>query len=53
MNYAALSLVFLIGAILIGFFRKINMGFVAFGLSLVLAQIAGVKSGTVITGFPT
>lgn len=26
MNYAALSLVFLIGAILIGFFRKINMG---------------------------
>ncbi len=53
MNYAALSLVFLIGAILIGFFRKINMGFVAFGLSLVLAQIAGVASKTVIAGFPT
>ena len=53
MSYAALSLVFLIGAILIGFFRKINMGFVAFGLSLVLAQIAGVASKTVIAGFPT
>ena len=31
---AILSLVFLIGAIVLGFFRKTNMGLVAFGLAL-------------------
>ena len=53
MNFAILSLIFLIGAIVIGFFRKINMGLVAFGLSLMLAQIAGIGSSQVIGGFPT
>ena len=50
---AILSLVFLIGAIVLGFFRKTNMGLVAFGLALVLGQIAGVGTSTIQGGFPT
>ena len=50
---AALSLVFLLAAIILGFFRKTNMGLVAFGLALVLGQIAGVGTSTIQSGFPT
>lgn len=53
MNFAVLSLVVLIGAIALGFFRKVNMGLVAFGFVLILATIAGVKSKDVLAGFPT
>lgn len=53
MNFAILSLVFLIGAILLGFFRKVNMGLVAFGFTIILATIAGVDTKLVFEGFPT
>ncbi len=53
MNFAVLSLFFLIGAIVLGFVRKVNMGFTAFGLSLILATFTGISAGTVVNGFPT
>lgn len=53
MNFAALSLIILIGSIVLGFFRKVNMGLVAFGFALILATIAGVNSKAVLAGFPT
>ncbi len=53
MNFAILSLLFLVGAIVLGFVRKVNMGFTAFGLSLVLATFTGISAGTVVNGFPT
>lgn len=53
MNYAVVSLVFLVGAIALGFFRKVNMGLVAFGLSLVLSVITDIPTKTVFAGFPT
>ncbi|KUO76069.1 MAG: hypothetical protein APF77_00385 [Clostridia bacterium BRH_c25] len=53
MNFALLSLVVLIGAIALGFFRKVNMGLVAFGFALILATIAGIKAKAVLAGFPT
>jgi len=53
MNYALLSLLFLVGAILLGFLRKINTGIVALGLSLILGLIADISFKTIISGFPT
>lgn len=53
MNYALLSLVFLIGAIVLGFTRKINTGLVAIGLSLFLGVIGGIKENDIMGGFPT
>ncbi|MCI8960314.1 MAG: hypothetical protein HFG62_14510 [Lachnospiraceae bacterium] len=50
---AILSLVFLFLAIFLGFWRKTNMGLVAFGLALVLGKIAGVAAKTIQAGFPT
>ncbi len=50
---AILSLVFLLLAIGLGFFRKTNMGLVAFGLALVLGKIAGVPVKQIQSGFPT
>ena len=53
MNMAILSLVFLFLAIGLGFFRKTNMGLVAFGLALVLGKIAGLPVKQIQSGFPT
>lgn len=39
---AVLSLLFLIGAIALGFFKKLNVGVVAIGLAMILGKIAGV-----------
>lgn len=50
---AVLSLVLLLAAIVLGFWRKTNMGLVAFGLALVLGKIAGVETKTIQAGFPT
>ncbi len=50
---ATLSLVFLIGAILLGILRKVNIGLVSFGLSLVLGLMSGAKAKTIQAGFPT
>jgi di/tricarboxylate transporter len=53
MNFAILSLLVLIGSIVLGFFRKVNMGLVAFGLSLILATAADISAKSVMAGFPT
>ncbi len=50
---ATLSLVFLIGAILLGILRKVNIGLVSFGLSLVLGLLSGAKAKAIQAGFPT
>jgi di/tricarboxylate transporter len=50
---ATLSLVFLIGAILLGILRKVNIGLVSFGLSLVLGLMSGATAKTIQAGFPT
>jgi len=48
-----ISLLFLIGAIAFGIIRKINVGLVSIGLSIVLAMIGHVDVKTVFSGFPT
>ncbi|MBS7528197.1 hypothetical protein KHM83_16030 [Fusibacter paucivorans] len=53
MNFAILSLLVLIGSIALGFFRKVNMGLVAFGLALILATAADISAKSVMAGFPT
>ena len=49
----ALSLVFLVGAILIGVILKVNIGIVAIGSSLILGTMAGMSAGAIRGGFPT
>lgn len=53
MDLSVLSLLFLIGAIAIGFFLKINTGLVAIGLSLVLGTIGSMSASKIVGGFPT
>ena len=53
MGLEVLSLLFLVGAIAIGFFRKINTGLVAIDLSLILGSIGGVSVKDITGGFPT
>ncbi|MDO4488777.1 MAG: hypothetical protein Q4B67_06795 [Eubacteriales bacterium] len=48
---AVLSLIFLFAAIALGFFRKINIGIVAIGFSLILGRISGVSDSKIISGF--
>ena len=50
---AIVSLVFLVGAILFGILRKVNIGFVAFGLSLVLGLLSETGTRAIQAGFPT
>jgi di/tricarboxylate transporter len=48
-----LSLAFLIGAIAIGFFRKINVGVVSIVLGFILTLITHGKMNVLFAGFPT
>lgn len=48
---AILSLVFLVGAIAVGFIKKLNVGIIAIGLALVLGKIAGLPDGKFFSGF--
>lgn len=48
---ALLSLVFLLIAIFLGFFRKMNTGLVCIAFALVLGRMAGVPDKTIISGF--
>uniref|UniRef100_UPI0026DCCDA6 SLC13 family permease n=1 Tax=Veillonella magna TaxID=464322 RepID=UPI0026DCCDA6 len=50
---ASVSLFILIGSIVLGIWRRINVGVIAVGMSLVLAEIAGIPSKQVYGGFPT
>ena len=48
---ALLSLVFLLVAIFLGFFRKMNTGLVCIAFALVLGRLAGVPDKEIIRGF--
>lgn len=50
---ATVALMFLIAAIVIGFVRNINVGFVCLGLALILGLIGGVSSKEILGGFPS
>lgn len=52
MGLQILALVFLIGAIVLGFVRKMNVGMVCLGLSLILGRIGGVADKAIYGGFP-
>lgn len=53
MAYQVLSLLFLVGAIVLGFTRKINVGTVSIGLAFVLGLIGGVDTNVILGGFPS
>lgn len=53
MTLQILSLLFLAGAIVLGFTRKINVGLVCLGMSIVLALIGGVPVSDLYDGFPS
>lgn len=46
-----LSLVFLIVAVVLGFTKKMNVGFIAMGLSLILGKLGGISDKAIIAGF--
>lgn len=50
---AALSLAFLIVVLVIGFIKKVNMGYLAMGTALILGRIGGIADKTIIGGFNT
>lgn len=52
MGLQVLALVFLIGAIVLGFVRKMNVGIVCLGLSLVLGTVGGLSTNDIYGGFP-
>ncbi|MEA4932474.1 MAG: SLC13 family permease [Lawsonibacter sp.] len=53
-NYlAAVSLVFLVAVLLLGFWKKVNMGFLAMGAALIIARLGGIPDKTVISNFST
>ena len=50
---ATMALMFLIAAIVIGFVRNINVGFVCLGLALILGLVGGVSAKEILSGFPS
>ena len=49
--YAAISLVTLIAVILLGFFRKVNVGLLAILAAALLGSALGLSDSTIINGF--
>ena len=52
MALQVLALACLVGAIVLGFVKKMNVGVVCLGLALVLGTIGGISSGDIYKGFP-
>ena len=52
MGLQILALVFLIGAIVLGFVRKMNVGLVCLGLALILGKAGGMSTNEIYGGFP-
>ena len=48
-----ISLLFLVLVLAIGFWKKVNMGFLAMGAALILGRLGGVADKTIIAGFST
>lgn len=53
MAYQVLSLLFLMGAIVLGFTKKLNVGIVSIGLAFILGLISGVDTNVILSGFPS
>lgn len=51
MSLGLLSLILLVAAIAIGFFRKINVGLVCLFLAFLLGKAAGIATGEILKGF--
>lgn len=52
MELQVTALLFLIGAIILGFVKKINVGLVCLGFSFILGTIGGMGAGDIYKGFP-
>lgn len=52
MNLQIMALLFLIGAIVLGFAKKLNVGLVCMGLSLIIGTLGGISAGEIYKGFP-
>lgn len=50
---AAIALLFLVTAIILGFVRNINVGLTCLGLALILGKIGGISAKTILSGFPS
>lgn len=48
---AIISLIFLIGAIVLGFLKKMNIGLISIGLALILGKMAGMGDKVIFGGF--
>ena len=53
MSYSAISLIFLVTAIVLGFVKKINVGIASMGLAFILGLLGNVKTGVILGGFPS
>ena len=52
MGLQVIALLFLIGAIALGFAKKMNVGVVCLGLALILGKLGGMGAGDIYKGFP-
>ena len=52
MGLQVVALGCLIGAIVLGFVKKTNVGLVCFGLALILGKIGGMGASDIYKGFP-
>ena len=52
MGLQVIALGCLIGAIVLGFVKKTNVGLVCFGLALILGKIGGIGASDIYKGFP-
>lgn len=52
MGVQVIALLFLIGAIVLGFTKKMNVGVVCLGLALILGKLGGMGAGDIYKGFP-
>lgn len=52
MGLQVVALLFLIGAIVLGFAKKMNVGVVCLGLALILGKLGGMGAGDIYKGFP-
>lgn len=48
-----IALLFLAAAIILGFYKKLNVGFIAMGLSMILGRIGGISDSEIIAAFST
>ena len=53
MNMAVLSLIILVLVLVLGFWKKVNMGYLAMGAALILGRIGGVADKAIVSSFNT